>query len=746
MDVMDVRLKRRDWARLLPLLCIYLLLAISYGLVTPIYEGPDEIGHVLYTKHIAEGLGIPVQNRDYAISYGFGQEGSQAPLYYALNAALLRITGLSLADVEGIPDSNPFTTCGQPGAHNVARYQHDPQQETFPYVGSARSVHVMRLVSALLGAITVAAIYTTARLAFPGRDLVAVLAAGLVGLNPQFAFMGGVVNNDNLVNCLVALVLALTMYGYRRRFTWRLVIALGIFSGLAPLAKLGGLVASVFVALAMIAKWRREPRKLLARGLVCAAVFLAVAGWWLVRNEMLYGDPTGTNAMLSVYGGRGGWPRHLILAEIANTFRSYWASFACELRFPRAIYWVLAALNGAAIAGWALKRTAVRREERTAAVLLLIWLGVVTGLWVRWNQITYAPLGRLFFQANGAIAPLLAYGLIALTPRPRWMATGVAAGLGTLSLLGVLLIERPAFAPPPRYEVDRAPAPTTRVSDAHWDQRVDILGFDLAPTSLEPNGSLEVRLHLRARHAPDERLSLALQLISPVAGDDSTLVNFNTLPGEGIYPVTAWQPDEVIVGHYRLQIPEQVARAQAWQVVAILYRLQDGERLPLFIEGQHSGEAWQLGLVRVGASRVPDLPASAELDTKTIYGESIRLEGILLNAEEETIRVQAWWQATRPMTTDYTGLVHLYDDAGNLLATADSPPLVGAFPTSMWEAGDWVVEEYALPRTDGSSVGLGWYNPEDGVRLPVTEADAPGILLFAIPGSGEAVQAPGASP
>ena len=47
--------------------------------------------------------------------------------------------------------------------------------------------------------------------------------------------------------------------------------------------------------------------------------------------------------------------------------------------------------------------------------VLLIWLVLVTVMWVRWNHITYAPLGRLFFQVNAAIAALLGYALVRLT-------------------------------------------------------------------------------------------------------------------------------------------------------------------------------------------------------------------------------------------------------------------------------------------------------------------------------------------
>jgi len=317
---------------------LYLALAVIYGLLTPIYEGPDEIGHVLYVKHLVEGLGIPVQTREYAITYGFGQEGSQPPLYYALNAALVRSFGLSLAGREGLPPANPFTTCGRPGPYNVALYRHDPRWEEFPYQGAARAVHAMRLFSALLGGLTVAAVYWTARFAFPRPAEVALLAAAVVAFNPQFIFMGGVVNNDNLVNCLSALCVATTMFCLRRGFTAVRVLALGLICGLATLAKVGGLMALAFAGMGLLIALWRQPRRLVGYALLLGVSFALVSGWWFARNWTLYGELTGLDRMTSIYGPRRSSPAALFIPELISALRSYWTTFACDLQFPPPTY------------------------------------------------------------------------------------------------------------------------------------------------------------------------------------------------------------------------------------------------------------------------------------------------------------------------------------------------------------------------------------------------------------------------
>ena len=98
------------------------------------------------------------------------------------------------------------------------------------------------------------------------------------------------------------------------------------------------------------------------------------------------------------------------------------------------------------------------------------------------------------------------------------------------------------------------------------------------------------------------------------------------------------------------------------------------------------------------------------------------------------MRVQVWWRAMTRLPADYTTLVHLYDAGEEALATADAPPLRGAFPTSLWEPGDLIADEFVLPLEEsGKRVGLGWYDPSTGVRLPISGAASQTVTIQDIP-------------
>jgi hypothetical protein len=112
-----------------------------------------------------------------------------------------------------------------------------------------------------------------------------------------------------------------------------------------------------------------------------------------------------------------------------------------------------------------------------------------------------------------------------------------------------------------------------------------------------------------------------------------------------------------------------------------------------------------------------------------VFGDQV----VLLTYQREgplrhgaTVRLTLDWQSLRPMTTDYTVFVHVVDEEGTIWAQRDGVPVGGERPTSSWELGEIVPDEYEItipvegPR-EGYSVQAGLYDGETGVRLPVSD-------------------------
>ncbi|MBN1219514.1 MAG: hypothetical protein JXM69_11335 [Anaerolineae bacterium] len=83
-------------------------------------------------------------------------------------------------------------------------------------------------------------------------------------------------------------------------------------------------------------------------------------------------------------------------------------------------------------------------------------------------------------------------------------------------------------------------------------------------------------------------------------------------------------------------------------------------------------------------------------------------------------RLLLYWQATAPLSADYTVFIHLRAADGFVRSQADGPPVGGHYPTTRWQPGEVIQDVHALPPEDFSQVdhlAIGLYNPITGQRL-----------------------------
>jgi hypothetical protein len=93
----------------------------------------------------------------------------------------------------------------------------------------------------------------------------------------------------------------------------------------------------------------------------------------------------------------------------------------------------------------------------------------------------------------------------------------------------------------------------------------------------------------------------------------------------------------------------------------------------------------------------------------------------------KTLDVTLYWQSVAKSDKDYTVFLHLLDSSGIVRAQLDMQPRSGAYPTSIWDVGEIVRDDYALelPRDlapGDYTIGLGMYEYPSLIRLNVTGA------------------------
>jgi 4-amino-4-deoxy-L-arabinose transferase-like glycosyltransferase len=725
---------RRSVKCLTGLLLLYLLLVLAYWLATPVYEGPDEPMHYAYVRHLVETGRLPPLT-GYEGGHPAHQETSQPPLYH-VTAALLTFWAPDQGDYGTLLERNPnFAYPAPPTVPDNKNTWLHTSAEDFPWRGTVLSIRLTRLVSVLFDALGIVTTWGLGRELWPSSDWLPLLAAGLTLCIPQFLFMSSVVSNDTAAMALSACVLWAAVRMARRTAEVRRVLLLGLLLGLAMLTKLSALGLIPLVGLFLVVVARRECvswQAILSRlGLVLSVAAL-VAGWWYVRNWVLYGNPFNTQVHLtSPWAWNGPLPLQEALAHLDGVERSFWGMFGTgSVGLSDGVYLVLRMGWLLALIGWG---SLLRRHPHRGAMLwmwgmLWTWCLLILALQVRWMQLVLAPWGRLLFPALSAIACLLVEGWRGwLRPHARPVPILVlVVGLLLLSGAVPLAVIHPAYARPPQLTPDQVVA-RALPTDFRMGELARLIGYDLNRTSLSPDDWLTVTLCWEVVEPTTTDYTLFVQLIDM---DGGLAASRHTYPGQGRFQTSRWQPGDRFCDETRVYVGEHILTPAVYQVEVGLLEATSGDRLPVRTAGVPLDGPLFLARARV----VPDVLSEVVAPVPLGYhlGGTLMLEGCeplpQVVRTGQPISLTVYWRATSAPPTDYITFVHLLDPTGNLAAQIDRPPREGHYPTSFWVPGEVVSDTLTLrvPVTAAPDIYRlvgGMYTWPDLARLPVVGPD-----------------------
>jgi hypothetical protein len=139
------------------------------------------------------------------------------------------------------------------------------------------------------------------------------------------------------------------------------------------------------------------------------------------------------------------------------------------------------------------------------------------------------------------------------------------------------------------------------------------------------------------------------------------------------------------------------------------------------------GQALTLGTVQVEGRPHQMEPLPVSTPAEVSFGGVARLLGFGVEPAEgqagQPLHVTLTWQSLAETSTSYTVFVHLLDQEGQIVAQHDSLPGQGAFPTTGWLPGEYLVDAHVLdlpaklPEA-GYTLAVGLYDAATGDRLP----------------------------
>jgi hypothetical protein len=464
--------------------------AATWALLTPPFDAPDEPEHFAYAQSLAETGRAPqkgVADRP-AYSTELATVLNAVKIYARVQERDERPPWLSAAE-RGL-DANlarPGIRSDNGGGYLVSTSTHAP-----PYYALAAAAYLavrsndpvaeltaMRLVSALLGALTAAFTFLALRELFPRHEWVAAAGGLLVAFQPMFGFIAGSVNNDNGVNATAALLLFLLIRGLRRGLTLPLGLATGATMVALPLFKGTGyaLLPAAVIALAGMVVRRHSRRDLPGYAALAGAFAAGQAAWAAVASffdRSAYTTPGGA-APVSSNGLVGSvlrqpldyanylWqtflPRLPFMKDVAlQRWPAYdiyvergWAAFGWYAQmFPTWVNLTIAAvmlLTGAAcvVAVFWRERPAARRRALELAVLVAALAGVIGGVAAAYQTGTIgrpvvAEQGRYAFTAMVPLAAIAVGGTFAFgRRRAPLLAGGLVAAVAGIAVASYFL-------------------------------------------------------------------------------------------------------------------------------------------------------------------------------------------------------------------------------------------------------------------------------------------------------------------
>ncbi len=290
---------------------VYAIAAINaccWALITPAWMAPDEVDHYAYTQSLVERGQGPIRNPGsaqmrWSTDQQYAMQGTRFFTDHAVNGSRVPWNQYDVNAYEKLAATNGpkdngggYTTSA---AHGPLYYlalapAYAATRGSSPF----SQLTLMRLSSALIGALAALFAFLIGRELAPRRPWLGVVAALLVAFEPMYSFISGAVNNDVGVIAGAAALLYLLVRMMRRWVSIPLGAATGILLIALPLIKGTGYELYPIAFLAFIfALWRHHTRRDLLG-------FVALGAGVLLVTELSI-HLSGTFHPLSVNAGTG---------------------------------------------------------------------------------------------------------------------------------------------------------------------------------------------------------------------------------------------------------------------------------------------------------------------------------------------------------------------------------------------------------------------------------------------------------
>ncbi|MDA2929355.1 glycosyltransferase family 39 protein [Acidobacteria bacterium AH-259-O06] len=298
---------------LVTLWLVFVVRALFYISVTPLWEGFDEHAHFAYVQIISQQYRLPLNHREPVSeeifvslkssplpweprAFGIGHTHDE---YWMLPESERNQLQQRLKNIP--PAWGRLPTSGM-GSHLEIYEAQQPPLYYFlmsvPYrllksYSLVERVFALRILSVLIASVLILPTFYLSKLVFESGKI-ALAVCGIMAFMPELMIDVCRIGNDSLSIALFSVLIVISVCS--QMVTYRISLALGIILGLGLLTKAYFFTAIPAIAMVFLLRSRRHAESL-GKATACFALVLlvaaAISGWWYVRNFILLGSPTG---------------------------------------------------------------------------------------------------------------------------------------------------------------------------------------------------------------------------------------------------------------------------------------------------------------------------------------------------------------------------------------------------------------------------------------------------------------------
>ena len=724
------RRRAQHWVTIL-LFMVFIGIALWYSFVIPAGEGVDEIPHFQYVTYVKETGSLPVQPKTLAQGVEVWM-GHHPPLYYVFGALVTAPFDTANAD-DVFKSNNHFIWRENDGRNGWNIMQHFGQ-DAFPWEGAVLALQVLRVANIMLSLLGLYALLRAGRLMFGTSSWLPIGIVTLIAFNPSYLFMTATVHHDVQQSAIFAFGILWIVYLLKKEeVSSGFYIIGGVLVAAAMLTKISGAVLGLTFVIALFLKAYRSRawRQFMMHSLYTFVPTVVLAGWWYLRNYLLYGDPLGWDMFLNIHQHmvrQGAYTLNVFFGEfLGQISRTFWGAFGfMHITFPESAryFWLLTAI---AFLGFILALLRGRLRLRQTWEIWLSLFVMAALLFVSFLRFSVATVGaghaRYLFPVVFVMATVIVIGLNELTywRFQRGVTLFLGIGLTWYSIWLPSTLVLPKYEPPETLTRSMLPVQAEQINKPLAEGLILVAyEIDQATRRVIPGQTVPVTLYWQAgsseSQTEDKKYVLSLE------DENNTYAAYSDWPVRPLAP-SNWDQDRLYVSAVEMYLPQQVMSNQVTLKImmaddSLQVQKDSAIGLTIFVS---SGAT-----VSVTQEVIPN-------PKNVIFGDQLRLLGFDLPGTAvnpgDIVPVELFWEALEHPEGDYTIFVHVLDENGQLVTQFDRPVGGNSLPTSVWKNNETYSDVYPVEIPDGLPDGqydlrIGLYSWPSLERLQITNDSA----------------------